>query len=69
MIKDETFVEEEARVFAEHQRMYAALLQIKRLYEKENGKFDKAYDQMQSFMDAREIWNIACRGLGKAKVP
>ena len=44
----------------EHRRMYAALLEIKRLYEKENGKFDK-----QVYVDDRAVWNIACRGLGK----
>jgi len=48
----------------EYQRMYAALLEIKRLFENEKGKFYGGGKVITTYLN-REIWNIACRGLGK----
>ena len=40
----------------DHNRMYSALLEIKRLHENENGKFEYGHT---------DIYKLACRGLGK----
>lgn len=42
----------------EHERMYAALLEIRQLLETKDGLYHWYTG------DARKIWDIVCRGLG-----